>query len=106
MNKSTIGIGVVVILALIAAVGGLYYYGQKKMIRDSANQFNAAKTLYETSQWPQAEQLFGEIVRKYPRSDVVPQSLYYMAMLAQSGGNFQESLERWECGSRRLPPYP
>lgn len=96
-SKTAVVVGVLVTLVLAAAVGGLYVYGQKKMMRESVNQFAAAKTLYESSQWPEAEHLFGEIVRKYPRSDVAPESLYYVAMIMQAGGRYEEALGRWQA---------
>jgi len=95
-SKNAVVGGVILTLVLIAAVGGLYFYGHKKMIRDSLNQFAAAKSSYEASQWPEAERLFGEIVRKYPRSDVVPESLYHLAMIMQLGGRYEEALGLWQ----------
>lgn len=95
MKKGAIVTGLIITLLLVAAVGGLYYYAQKKMIRDSVNQFSAAKSLYERSQWPEAEHLFTEVLRKYPRSDVAPDSLYYVAAMMQAGGRYDEALEKW-----------
>ncbi|UCD56723.1 MAG: L,D-transpeptidase family protein [Candidatus Hydrogenedentota bacterium] len=96
-NKSAVAAGLVITLLLVTAVGGLYFYGQKKMIRDSLKQFTTAKTFYETSRWPQAEALFGEVVRKYPRSDVAPESMYYVAMIMHAGGRYEEALEKWRA---------
>ncbi len=95
-SKSAVAIGLFVTLLLVAAVGGLYFYGHNRMVRESAAQFAAAKTLYETSQRPEAERRFTEIFRKYPRSAVAPESLYYVAIMMQSAGNYKEALEKWD----------
>lgn len=95
-GKTAVAIGLVLTILLAGVVGGLYFYGQKKMARDSLNQFAAAKTLYEAEQWPEAERLFGEIARKYPRSAVAPDSLYYVAMLMQADGRYEDALQTWE----------
>ncbi len=96
MKKSTLIIGVAVTVSLAVAVVALYVYGQKKLIRDSINQFNIAKSLYDNSQWMEAEQLFSEIERKYRRSDVAPESSYYGGIMLQAGGQYEEALEKWK----------
>lgn len=96
MKKNTLIIGLVVTIVLAVAVVTLYFYGQKKLIRDSINQFNIAKSLYDNSQWMEAEQLFAEIARKYRRSDVVPECLYYLAIMLQAEGDYAEALEKWQ----------
>jgi lipoprotein-anchoring transpeptidase ErfK/SrfK/TolA-binding protein len=88
------GILFTVVLCIVAA--GLYMYLQRKMIRDSMNQLAAAKTLYESSQWPKAEQLFLEISKKYPRTEAAPESIYHAALLMQAGGRYPEALEQWK----------
>ena len=94
MKKGVFFIGIVVTLLLVAAVAVLYHFGRQKMIRDSINHFNAAKSLYEKSQWPEAQHLFSEVFRKYPRSDVAPESQYYVAIILQAGGEYEEALEK------------
>ncbi len=96
MKKGAIVTGLVVTLALAVAVLGLYFFGQKKMIRDSVNQYSAAKSLYDGSQWPEAQHLFAEVLRKYPRSDVAPESAFYLAFILQADGKYAEALERWK----------
>ncbi|RJP72038.1 MAG: outer membrane protein assembly factor BamD [Candidatus Abyssobacteria bacterium SURF_17] len=96
MSSKTVIIGIVVLIVLAVAVGGLYLLVQKRMIRESANQFAAAQTLYEAQRWSEAEQAFENIVRKYPRSDVAPDSMYMSAVIAQADGRYQEALEKWE----------
>lgn len=100
MKKGIVAAGLVVTLLLVAAVGGLYYFGQQKMVHDSINQFNAAKSLYENSQWPEAQHLFSEVLRKYPRSDVAPESQYYLAVMLQASGKYEEALEKWRSRPR------
>ena len=96
MKKGTVIAGIVGTLVLAGIVAGLYLFGQQKMIKDSVNQFNAAKSLYERESWPEAQHLFSEVVRKYPRSDVAPESLYYVACILQSDGKYAEALEKWK----------
>ncbi len=96
MSKSTIAIGLIVILLLAALVGGLYFYSQKKMQRDSASKFAAAQALYEAKQWAQAEALFDQIAQKYPRSDAAPESLRHLALIKQCGGKYDEALQKWQ----------
>lgn len=100
MKKGAIVTGLIVTLLLAAAVAGLYYFGRQKMIRDSVNQFNAAMSLYENSQWPEAQHLFGEVLRKYPRSDAAPESIYYVAFILQADGKYDEALEKWKSRSQ------
>jgi len=95
MKKGTIVTGIVGTLVLAGVVTGLYLYGQQKMIKNSVNEFNAAKSLYEKESWPEAQHLFSEVLRKYPRSDVAPDSLYYVACILQSSGKYAEALEKW-----------
>lgn len=96
MKKGTVVTALVVTLILAAAVAGLYYFAQQKMIRESVNQFSAAKSLYEQSKFPEAQHLFGEIIRKYPRSEVIPDSTYYLAVILQAGKKYEEALEQWK----------
>ncbi len=95
-SKTAVVLGVMVTILLAAAVGGLYIYGQKKMARDSMNQLAVAKTLYEARQWPEAERLFEEILKKYPRSEVVPECVYYAAILKQANGRYSDALQHWQ----------
>jgi LysM repeat protein/outer membrane protein assembly factor BamD (BamD/ComL family) len=95
MKKGTIVAGIIGTLVLIGAVVGLFLFGQQKMIKESVNLFNAAKSLYEKESWPEAKHLFSEVVREYPRSDVAPESLYYAAVISQSEGKYAEALEKW-----------
>lgn len=94
--KYAIAAGIVATLLLAAVVGGLYIYGQRKMLHDSINQFMAAKTLYDNSQMPEAEHLFSEVAVKYPRTEVGPKSLYYAAIIMQADGRYMEALDKWQ----------
>jgi tetratricopeptide (TPR) repeat protein len=96
MKKGTIVTAIVGTVLLVGAVAGLYFLNQQKMIKDSVNQFNAAKSLYEREPGPEAQHLFAEIVRKYPRSDVAPESSYYAAVILQSEGKYADALEMWK----------
>jgi len=100
MKKGVFFVGIVVTLLLVAAVAVLYHFGRQKMIRDSINHFNAAKSIYEKSQWPEAQHLFSEVLRKYPRSDVAPESQYYVAIILQAGGEYEKALEKWRARPR------
>lgn len=95
-SKKSVLAGIVFTIVLAGAVAGLYEYGQRKMARESLTQFAAAKTLYEASQWQDAERLFLQISQKYPRSDVAPESIYYAAFLMQNDGKYAEALEQWK----------
>jgi tetratricopeptide (TPR) repeat protein len=95
MKKGAFITGLVVTLLLAAAVAGLYHFGQQKMILDSVNQFNAATSLYEKAQWPGAQHMFSEVLRKYPRSAVAPESSYYLAVMLQADGKYESALEKW-----------
>jgi lipoprotein-anchoring transpeptidase ErfK/SrfK len=96
MNKRVIAVGLVVTLLLAALVGGLYFYAQKRMQRDSASRLAAAQALYEAQQWSQAEALFSEIAKRYPRSDAAPEGLRHLALIMQSGGKYNEALATWQ----------
>jgi tetratricopeptide (TPR) repeat protein len=100
MKKGAFVIGLVSTAILAAAVAGLYYFGRQKMIRDSVNQFSAAKSLYEESKWPEARALFEEISKKYSRSDLAPESIYYLAAMSQTEGKFAQALELWNSRPR------
>jgi tetratricopeptide (TPR) repeat protein len=104
-SKKSVFSGIVFTIILAVAVAGLYMFRERKIARDSANKLAAAKTLYEASQFAEAEQLFLEIAKKYPKSEVAPESVYYAARLLQSGEKYGEALEQWQK-LQRIPDSP
>lgn len=99
--KYAIAAGIVATLVLAAVVGGLFIYRQRKMVHDSINKFMAAKTLYDDSQWAEAELLFSEVATNYPRTEVGPRSLYYSAIIMQANGRYAEALDKWQTLAQR-----
>jgi len=95
-SGKSIFFGIVFTIILAVVVAGLYLYRQRKMEVDSLNKFAAAKTLYETSQLREAEQVFLEVSRKYPKTTAAPESIYYAALLMQKSGRYGEALEQWQ----------
>jgi tetratricopeptide (TPR) repeat protein len=95
-SKKSVFSGIVLTLVLAVAVAGLYLYRQKKIAVESMNQLAAAKTLYEASHFPEAEQRFMEIAKKYPKSAAAPESIYYAARLMHDSSRYQEALEQWQ----------
>lgn len=89
---------------LAAAVAGLGYLTWRRALHESGEMYHQANSLYETKQYPQAEELFAALLERRSAEEYAGEARYKLARLLTIQKRYGEAAEKWADVAREPGP--
>lgn len=87
-------------LVLAAVVGGLGYLVWQRAQHEAGEMYHTANTLFDTKQYPQAEELFTNLLKRRSARAYAQDARYKLARLLTEEGRYGEAADHWALVAR------